>query len=707
MKKFVSKLASIFKPRFIGSEKLRAFSDRFERFAIPGQYILALVLVFILEWMSRHSFVSACGFVRYHFIPYLYNAFIIFVFYSIAFLVPFRLAWRAFVSFIFFLLGLTNSIILANRVSPFGLTDIDMIGDLLTMKNSKYMSTGQILFMIIIVLIVFLGIIRLFIHGPRYKSKRKFFIRLIATAAVIAVFWPATLFLQRTGLMASYFGNLAQGYLDYGYLYGFETSIVGRGIKKPIGYSKAKIKSIIASDDNGKTTMTEKTGPNIIIVLLESYFDPSECKYIETSEDPIPYFHELEENYSSGHLKVPVVGAGTCNTEFEVLTGMSCSFFGPGEYPQKTVLKKNDCESIADILDNMNYGTHVVHNNGGNFYSRKNAFSQMGFDTFTCKETLDITDYTPLKSWPTDDILIDATKDAMDSTKTKDLVYTITVGTHGAYPGYKVLDDPAIKVKAKGQTEEKQYMWEYYINQLHTMDQWIHDYIDMLNSRNEDTLVIMFGDHLPTMGLTNQDVTTGDIFKTKYITWNNFGMKKQDQDLASYQLVSEYLGRLGVHDGTIVNYNQKKISEGVKYDTNAYMDNLHQLQYDLLYGKRYAYNGKDKYPASDIVMGIKDVTINRMYLFNGQLHIYGDNFSKWSKVYVNGKKQDTGYKSGQCLTIDASELKDGDKIVVNQLGSNDTIFRTSNSMTFHDPELTKNNKDANDPTQEGYEPAGY
>ena len=40
----------------------------------------------------------------------------------------------------------------------------------------------------------------------------------------------------------------------------------------------------------------------------------------------------------------------------------------------------------------------------------------------------------------------------------------------------------------------------------------------------------------------------------------------------------------------------------------SYDENLENLQYDLLYGKRYAYNGTDKYPASDLIMGIDDVT---------------------------------------------------------------------------------------------------
>ena len=80
-------------------------------------------------------------------------------------------------------------------------------------------------------------------------------------------------------------------------------------------------------------------------MLLESFVDPSDVKFLQTSEDPVPNFHNLLNNYSSGYLKVPVVGAGTANTEFEVLTGMSMQYFGTGEYPYKT--KKS---TVAKVL---------------------------------------------------------------------------------------------------------------------------------------------------------------------------------------------------------------------------------------------------------------------------------------------------------------------------------------------------------------------
>lgn len=672
--------------KLAASEKTQKFSAFLDKHALLFHVPLSLFMCFVLEWMSRHSFMDALSFVTNHTGAYLYNSYLIFVAYTLVFLISKQSFMRYLVSAIFVMLGITNCIVLFNRVTPFGFSDLNMISDLLTMQNTNYFSAGQAAICTIAIVLYAIFMIRKYMTCKSIPVKVPFWIRLLLIVLSFASVPVTTNYLQEKDVLSSYFGNLAQGYLDYGYVYGFSTSMLDRGMSKPDHYSKDTIDTLVNNDAKTEpTTLNAKNGPNVVVVLLESFYDVSEADFVHTSEDPIPYFHELEDNYSTGHLTVPVVGAGTCNTEFEMLTGMSCQFFGPGEYPQKTVLKKTDCESVAGDLKKVGYSSHVVHNNGGNFYSRANAFSQMCFDTFTCKEMLDITDYTPLGSWPTDNILVGATKDAMDSTPDSDFVYTITVGSHGDYPTEKIIENPAIQVTCDGKDQATTNKWEYYINMLHNVDEFMREYTAMFDKRGEDTLVIFFGDHLPTMGLTEDEIATGDLFQTKYVTWNNFGMSKKDADYTSYQLVSEYLDRLNFHEGTMVGLNQKMTDKGIKAGSDEYMNNLELMQYDLLYGDRYAYGGKDLFPASKIEMGIKDVVIRSAYLFNGRIHIYGDNFSKWSKVYVNGEKVNTTYESGQCLTINSSAVQNGDTLVVNQLGSNNTIFRSSNKFSFYDP----------------------
>ena len=430
----------------------------------------------------------------------------------------------------------------------------------------------------------------------------------------------------------------------------------------------------------------KKQQPNVICVLLESFMDPTEINFLKMSKDPIPNFRELSDNFTSGYLTVPVVGAGTANSEFEVLTGMNLRFFGTGEYPYKTILKETDCESIASDLSAIGYGTHVVHNNGGNFYSRANAFSQFGFDTFTSKELMNIQEYTPLGSWPTDDILISETEKALDSTPDQsDFVYTITVQGHGSYPEEKIIENPEITVSG-AETEEKNNQWEYYVNQIHEVDKFIKNLTDMLAERDEPTMLVLFGDHLPTMGLTDEDVKSGDIFKTQYATWNNFGLEQKDADLAAYQLLAYTTEQAGLHQGTIFTYHQAG-----EYDTEhpQYQNQLENLQYDILYGERYCYDGEDLYPASDLQMGVDQTHISRYHKnADGSLSIYGDHFTNWSRIYVNDEKMSTMFVSDEHVMLPseyAADLENGDILKVCQVGSSNTIFRTTeNSVTFFD-----------------------
>lgn len=641
----------------------------------------------MVEVLSRRSFLSACSFVGMHTGAFFYNAFIVFASLSFVYLFRRRAFWRIIISGFWVLLGIINGCILSNRVTPFGFTDLKCINDLFAMNNTNYFTAEEATIVVIGLCLFLLFCVALFIKGPRYQGKTHKIVVVGAIVSVLFVGLPVTTSAaQNANVVASYFSNIAQGYENYGFIYGFSSSVVDRGMSKPDDYSEQKIASIEknVNDTKKETTVTKKNAPNIICILLESFCDPDEIKFLNYNQDPIPTFHNLEKNYTSGYLTVPVVGAGTANTEFEVLSGMSMQYFGTGEYPYKTILKKTDCESTAADLASIGYGTHAVHNNGGNFYSRVNAFSMMGFDTFTSKELMNIQSYTPNGSWATDDILVPETIKTLDSTPNQpDFTYTITVGTHGDYPKTPVIANPVYTASGVDD-EEKKNQWTYYINQLNEVDTFLNDLITELSKRDEDTIVVAFGDHLPTMGLEDSDMKSGDIYKTKYVTWNNMGLKKQDADLYAYQLMASITDSTGIHEGTILNYHQTQMNNT---DHAAYLDGLDNLQYDILYGNRYCYDGKDKYPATDIVMGIDDVTVSETSdsIGGSEVFVYGNSFTKWSKVFVNDEKVNTTFSNSGCLIIPKDSVKDGDTIKVCQMGSNSTIFRESNTYTYKDP----------------------
>ena len=662
------------------------------RYSLLFHILLSMLLCFAIEVISRHSIEKAFGFVALHTWAFAYNSFIIFASLTLVYLVRRRALARIVISGLWIFLGTVNGCILSNRVTPFGYTDLKCISDLLSMQNTNYFSAAEATAVVCIVGLFIAFCVYLFFKGPKFQGRRRKFLTPCMVAFCFLMLPVTTHAAQNSNILASYFANIAQGYENYGFVYGFSTSVVDRGMSKPDQYSKESVAAAAAASKKKETKNPDQ--PNIITVLLESFIDPTEINFLDFSKDPVPNFHRLSQNYSSGHLTVPVVGAGTANTEFEVLTGMSMQYFGTGEYPYKTILKQTDCESIASDLSKIGYGTHVVHNNGGNFYSRANAFSMMGFDSFTSKELMDIREYTPLRSWPTDDILISETIKALDATEHQpDFVYTITVQGHGDYPKEKILKNPEILISGPFE-EETRNQWEYYVNMIHEVDKFIGNLTAALEARDENTIVVFFGDHLPSLGLEETDMATGDTFQTNYITWNNFGLPKKDADLAAYELLASTTNDLGIHEGTIFTYEQSAL-DAKTTGSQPYLEGLNHLQYDLLYGDRFAYNGEDPYPATDLVMGVEDTSIISVWpsYFSVYVFVSGKNFTRWIKIYVNGEEVTTYYVNDSRLRMLVDDIEDGDTVVVNQMGSGNTVFRSTQEYIYHDP-LAENTETA-------------
>ena len=486
-------------------------------------------------------------------------------------------------------------------------------------------------------------------------------------------------------VISNYFGNIAFAYEDYGFPYCFSASLFNTGINEPTGYGKETMEKINEEEKLTKssTGRSEEQRPNIIFVQLESFFDPTEVEWLRFSEDPIPNLRKMFSEYSSGYFKVPSVGAGTANTEFEILTGMSMRFFGPGEYPYKTYAKTRTLESAASALKGLGYGAEALHNNGGNFYSRAQVFNNMGFDHYTSKEFMNILQTTP-KGWATDDILVPNIMESMDTTEGQDFVFTVSVEGHGEYPTEKVLEDPEIVVSGV-EDEGERNAWEYYVNLVHAMDEFAGDLVRAVEERNEPTVLVFYGDHLPTMNLEAKDLKSRYLYNTNYVIWDNIGLEKKDGNVAAYQVMADVFERLDIHAGTVFNYHQQR------RHTKNYLADLELLQYDIMYGDQYVY-AEEGSPMKEghMYMGVKDAVISQVTeQYNKTYSIYGENFTKQSKVFINGEKQKTTFLNNTRLDLKESKLSDGDTIMVAQVGSSNTTFRTTKTYKYNAGTLTE------------------
>ncbi|MCI8834100.1 MAG: sulfatase-like hydrolase/transferase [Ruminococcus sp.] len=666
------------------SRKMQPVYRFMNRISLLLHYLLACVLNFLIEVISRHSLFSAWEYMTETPKVFLFNAFLIFVTFSVVYLVRRRVFTRILLSVFWLFLGTCNGYLLLKRVTPFNAQDLKVLSDALSLTGN-YFNTFELILLIVGIAAVVLWVISMWRRGGQFTGKMYRFVALAATAGWVFAYVFLTNFAIDQRIISNYFGNIAFAYEDYGFPYCFTASIFNTGISEPAGYGKESMEAI-----GGNGTITDSTTgrskeelPNILFVQLESYFDPTEVEWLQFSEDPIPNLRKMYEEYSSGYFKVPSVGAGTANTEFEVLTGMSMRFFGPGEYPYKTYAKTKLLESAASALAELGYGAEALHNNGGNFYSRAQVFNHMGFDHYTSKEFMNILQTTP-KGWATDDILIPNIIESMDTTKGQDFVFAISVQGHGDYPVEVMIEDPQIVVSGV-EDEGKRNAWEYYVNEVYEMDQFAGELVKTLEQRGEPTVVVFYGDHLPTMGLESKDMKSRYLYNTNYVIWDNIGLEKRDGNYAAYQIMAEVLDRLDIHTGTVFNYHQQR------NQTKNYLADLELLQYDILYGKQYVYE-KSGMPVKEghMVMGVKDTSVTDLVVqLDDTYSVYGENFTKQSKVFINGEKQSSTFLNNTRIDLKESVLEDGDRIMVAQVGSSNTIFRTSREYEYEDGKLTE------------------
>lgn len=661
-------------------------------FSVPLQFLGCCVLYLIIEALSRHSLGLAWTYMVESPLIFLYNAFLIFTTSLVVYLFKRRILARMIVGWFWFILGCVNGFLLTSRVTPFTGPDLKLITDALRVLN-KYLSPVMVVVVLVAVACLLLSFVWMFRKGWKFQGKLRYWVNIPLILVGVLAFAGTTKLALDKRLLSNYFGNIAYAYQDYGYPYCLAVTLFDTGINEPNGYSEELMDEIVESEGKIKKTKGKNLDVNILFLQLETFIDPTEINFLKFSEDPIPNFRKLMDEYSSGYYKVPAVGAGTANTEFESITGMSLRYFGAGEYPYKSILKEETCESAAYVLKNLGYGTHAIHNNEANFYGRRSVFSRLGFDTFTSEEYMpDISDTTPM-GWVKDHILTDEIFKAMESTEGPDYVYTISVQGHGAYPTEPVLSNPTIKVTG-AENQERNYAWEYYVNQLYEMDQFIKELTDRLEEFDERVVLVMYGDHLPTMDLKVEDMKNRYLFQTKYVMWSNFKMKEKDKNLAAYQMAAEVFNRLGIHEGTVFNYHQ------TRKGTRNYQLDLQSLQYDILYGDRYVYNRENPFEATKLQLGVYPSVFTSIEpAGENSYFVNGENFTASSRLEVNKELMETRFISPTQLLVQNLELEDGDVLDVATQSNSSTkkVLSRTETQVYDAPEATPTPEPAGTP----------
>ncbi len=653
--------------------------------------LLAAVMTFAVECLSRHSVTETLVFLWENPLAYLTNYGIILLTLLPALLFRKRLAGMVLLTGVWTALGIAEFVILCTRVSPLSAADIAIALSVLSIISS-YLSIPVIILLVALIVGFVAAIVWLFVRVRKHPIRwRQFGIAylsaVVGTVAVILLGFG-------TGNLSDRFPNLVNAYNDYGFPYCFTVSIVDQGVDRPDEYGEGLITDILdgMTDPEGEPPAgsTADRAPNVILVQLESFFDVQYIQNVTYSADPIPHFRALREQYPSGLLNVPVIGAGTVNTEFEVLTGMSTADFGAGEYPYRSILMDTTCESMAYDLLASGYRTHGIHNHEGSFYRRHEVYKNLGFESFTSIEYFKEPTFNE-NEWAHDALLTDEILYLLSSTEEADFVFAVSVQGHGKYPDEYEPKADDILVTSGMEDEAVRSHYNYYINQLHEMDAFVGALYDAVMALEEDTVLVLYGDHLPGIardeGIT---LSTSDL-QTEYIIIANYEtpVTPAGGELYTYQLFPTVMEVIGNDEGVMNRFHRTYRNDP------QYLTLLAALEYDVLYGNLMAYGGVPYPTMEDMTMGRRPIRITGYEARpglpgeDGYLYIKGEGFTAYSVITLDGREKKTEFIDEHTLRMEHNTptrlLERTEEITVRQITATNEMLSESDAYQVPHP----------------------
>lgn len=321
--------------------------------------------------------------------------------------------------------------------------------------------------------------------------------------------------------------------------YGTALTLVRSGkvlmIDKPEGYSPQTVDDIIAeypSDD--PEGFDVKKAPTIIAIMNEAYSDLEGVFGLENTQDAMPYFRSLKENVIDGNMAVSIRGGQTANTEYEFLTGNSKAFVSGGVAPYQSYMKKEEEHiSLVHDLKAIGYGDMIAfHPYNTKGYNRVQAYENLGFDCFMSEKSIEDPQY--LRDFISDqcdfDELIRYFEQNRKEGKAPMFLFNVTMQNHLPFDEYFDNMEYPIKVLTEGCTGTD---YQVYENLIHETDKAYQNLIEYFEKQQEDVIIVMFGDHQPSINAPNE----GSMPLGKYIVpfkiWANYDIEEEHYECIS------------------------------------------------------------------------------------------------------------------------------------------------------------------------------
>lgn len=334
---------------------------------------------------------------------------------------------------------------------------------------------------------------------------------------------------------------------------------------KPDGYSQETMKRIsqkYAEQANqlNQTRTENMTDNTVIMVLSETFSDPTRVPGVSFSEDPMPNIRHVKAQTTSGLMLSPGYGGGTANIEYQALSGLSMANYSStlSIAYQQLVPSLKWAPTLNQAWNKANgKGSSIAfHAYNRNMYFRDLNYKKFGFSKFYATDgTPQLKVLRPLGSawYASDESFYSEVLKKISSSDKKKFYQVVTMQNHmpyeDFYPDNQFKDEDT---SSNLQDDEKQNI-ETYTKGLSYTDQATAEFLNQLNHIDRPITVVFYGDHLPgiySTAYSSKDNILG-LHETDYFIWSNDASKssgtKLDDASSAYTSSNYFSAQLASH----------------------------------------------------------------------------------------------------------------------------------------------------------------
>ena len=511
-----------------------------------------------------------------------------------------------------FVWGIANYYVSLFRGTPILPWDFTALGTAAAVADSYRFSLNLQMVVCLLLLAGMIFLLRKQLLRGRFRpSKNRLRLREGYLCAIVACAYPVLhpAALETFGIQTDVWDQ-SGSYSQDGALAVFLRNTQFMSVEEPQDPSAENIERIAAGVAEKEPAVSTDTRPNIVAIMNESWADFEDFGNLSLSESVTDYIDSLD-NLIFGHTYTSVFGAGTSASEFEFLTGNSMAFLPSGSIPyQQYILEPS--ASLASLLRENGYRTLAFHPGERTSWQRNQAYPLLGFDEFKCVDDMDVP-VTEEHGYVSDQssfrqIIYEFEHKAPEE---RLFLFNVTIQNHGSY----TVEDYPAEVQL---TDEpgKYPMAEQYLTLANKTDEAFRLLVDYFSQQEEPTIILMFGDHQPSVeqefldkayGVTQDQMTMEQYmgkYKTPFLIWANYDLPDDEIPTTSLNFLGQYLlSYAGIENSLYENYlqnfqevlpamtfvgyidqNGKAYSHLEQNEYTALIEDYRTLAYDNLFG---------------------------------------------------------------------------------------------------------------------------